>query len=159
MGPNGSENFKALLLLQIATKRLKTVLNFPPNGPPKNTFVIFEILSFRFLTIVFFFFFFLENSKFAIVAYGEMKNEKPLLSGKGATVERSGVKFGPRGWIFSVCRVLWTVNCLRPLRGHSVYFRFSHFRKPCISTMAGHKAKRSEIWALGCAYSVYIGYF
>ena len=50
MGHNGSEYFKTLLLLQIAAKRvvLKFVLNFPPNGPHKTKFEIFEILSFDF---------------------------------------------------------------------------------------------------------------
>ncbi len=46
MGPNGSENFKTLLLLQIAAKSFELVLNFPPNGPHKSMFGIFEILSF-----------------------------------------------------------------------------------------------------------------
>ena len=69
MGPNRSKNFKTLLLLQIAAV-LKLFLNFPPNGPQKTTFEIFEILSFRFLRNVFFF----ENGKFTTVAYGEIKN-------------------------------------------------------------------------------------
>ncbi len=43
-------------------------MNFLPTGPHKTTFGIFEILSFWFLTIFF------ENSKFTIVAYGEIKN-------------------------------------------------------------------------------------
>ena len=46
MGPNRSENFKTLLLLQIAAKSFETCTEFPPNGPYKNTFGIFEILSF-----------------------------------------------------------------------------------------------------------------
>ncbi len=45
-------------------KVLKFVLNFPPNGPHKIAFVIFEILSFQFLTI------FAQNFKLTIVAYG-----------------------------------------------------------------------------------------
>ncbi len=44
MGPNASENFKTLLL-QIAVKVFKLVLNSPPNGPQKITLGIFEILS------------------------------------------------------------------------------------------------------------------
>ena len=40
----------------------------PSNSPHKTTFAIFEILSFLFLTIFF------KNSKFTIVAYGEIKN-------------------------------------------------------------------------------------
>ncbi len=67
MGSNGSEIFKTLLLLQIAAKSLKLVLNFPPNGPHKNRSGIFEILSCWFLKIFF------ENLKFIIVAYGEIK--------------------------------------------------------------------------------------
>ena len=46
---------------------LKLALNFPPNGPHIITFGIFEILSVWFLTN------FVENSKFTIVAYGEIK--------------------------------------------------------------------------------------
>ncbi len=53
MGPNGSENFKTLILLQIAAKELKLLLKFPPNGPRKTTLGIFEILNFRLLTIFF----------------------------------------------------------------------------------------------------------
>ena len=45
------------------------VLNFPPNGPHKTMFGIWEILSFRFLMGFFF-----ENFKFTIVAYGEIKH-------------------------------------------------------------------------------------
>ena len=51
------------------SKVLKLVLNFPPNGRHKTPLGIFEILSFRFLTIFFF-----KNFKFTIVAYGEIKN-------------------------------------------------------------------------------------
>ena len=47
MGPYGSENFKTLLLLQIAAE-IQLYLNFLPNGPHKSMFGIFEILSFRF---------------------------------------------------------------------------------------------------------------
>ncbi len=46
MGPKVSEHFKTLLLLQIAAKVFKLVLNFPPNGPRKPKLAIFEILSF-----------------------------------------------------------------------------------------------------------------
>ena len=52
MGPNGSKNFKTLLL-QIAAKNMKLVLNFPPSGPHKTTFGIIDMLSFWFLTIFF----------------------------------------------------------------------------------------------------------
>ncbi len=65
------------------------VLNFPPNGPHKTTFGMFEILSFRFLI------FFFENFNFAIVAYEKIKSLNYL--GKRAIVEQNGVKFGSRG--------------------------------------------------------------
>ncbi len=65
------DKFKKLIL-RITGKFLKLVLLFPPNGPHKTTLGIFEILSYRCLTI-----FLLENSKFPIAAYGEIK--KPLL--------------------------------------------------------------------------------
>ncbi len=43
MGPYGSENFKTLLLLQIAAKSFESSPDFPPNGPRKTMFGIFEI--------------------------------------------------------------------------------------------------------------------
>ncbi len=46
MGPNGSENVKTPLLLQIAAKRFKVVLNFPPNDPHKTTLGIFKKIFF-----------------------------------------------------------------------------------------------------------------
>ncbi len=48
MGPNGSVNFKTLLLLQIATEYFKLLLNFLLNGPHKTMFGTCEILSFHF---------------------------------------------------------------------------------------------------------------
>ncbi len=69
MGPNGSEISKRYSSYKLQPNVLKLVLNYPPNGPHKTTFGIFEILSFWFLTIFFF-----ENCKFTIVAYGEIKN-------------------------------------------------------------------------------------
>ncbi len=48
MGPNGSKNFKTLLLLQMAAKRFETCPEFPPNGRHKTTLGNFEISSFRF---------------------------------------------------------------------------------------------------------------
>ncbi len=51
--PNAIENFKMLLLLQIAVEFFfKLSLNLP-NGPPKSTLVIFYILTFQFLMIFF----------------------------------------------------------------------------------------------------------
>ncbi len=67
MGPNGSENFKTLLLLQIAAKSFETCPEVSSQWSSQITFGIFEILSFRFLMIFF------ENFKFTIVPYGEIK--------------------------------------------------------------------------------------
>ena len=67
--PMGAKFSKQITqILQIACYKsqanvLKLVLNFPPNGPHKTSFGIFEIYSFWFLTI----------GKFTIVAYGEIK--------------------------------------------------------------------------------------
>ena len=69
MGPYGSENFKVLLLLQIAGKSFQTFPEFSPNGSHKTLFGIFGILSHQFVMIFFF-----ENFEFTIVAYGEIKN-------------------------------------------------------------------------------------
>ncbi len=73
-------------------------------------------------------------------------NQKPQLSGKRVTVEQNGVKFGPQGGVFSVHRVLLTLQCLRSFWAHSVHFNFP---QACISKTAGRRAKRSEIWASG----------
>ncbi len=81
MGPHGSEHFKTLLLLEITAKSFQLVLNFPPNGPHKNKFGIFEINSFQFLTISF--------RKLQI----HHCRQKPQVSGKRAIVEQNGVKF------------------------------------------------------------------
>ncbi len=45
MGPYRSENFKTVLLLQIAAEGFQTFLNYLPNGPHKTTIGIFEILK------------------------------------------------------------------------------------------------------------------
>ncbi len=50
MGANISKRYSSY---KSQPKFLNLVLNFPPNGPHKNLFGIFEILSFRFLTIFF----------------------------------------------------------------------------------------------------------
>ncbi len=76
----------------------------------KILFWIFEILSFRFLTFFFW-----------ISPLHTMVKQKPQLYGKRATVERNRVKFGPRGWVFSVHRVHLTLKCLRSFWGQSVY--------------------------------------
>ncbi len=50
--------------------------------------------------------------------------DKPV-SRKWLVVERKGVKFRPLGWIFSVYRILLTLNASGNSGGHSVYFWFS----------------------------------
>ncbi len=69
MGPNGSENFKTLLLLQIATKSFETCPEFSFQWSSQN--YIWDFWNFEFPI---FNNFFLKNSKFTIVAYGEIKN-------------------------------------------------------------------------------------
>ena len=64
MGANISKRYSSY---QSQPKVFKILPNFPPNGPHKTTFGIFESLSFRFLT------FFFENIKFTIIAYGDIK--------------------------------------------------------------------------------------
>ncbi len=70
-------------------KVLKLVLNFPPNGPHRIMFGIFDILSFKFLIIFF--------RKFQIHDCNLWRNQKPQLSGKQVIVEQNGVKFGTHG--------------------------------------------------------------
>ncbi len=50
MGPCGSENFKTLLLLQIAAESFQTFPEFLPNGYHKTAYGIFEILKIEILT-------------------------------------------------------------------------------------------------------------
>ncbi len=50
MGPYGSQNFKTLLLPQIAIEYFETSFEFPNNRPHKVLFWIFAILSFWLLT-------------------------------------------------------------------------------------------------------------
>ncbi len=50
MGPYGSQNFKTLLLLQIAAESFTLFLNFLANGPQKTMFGIYEILKIEILT-------------------------------------------------------------------------------------------------------------
>ena len=93
MGPNGSENVKTLLLLQITANNFQTkVLSwifFPM--VLKNTLGIFEILSLRFLTGFFF-------QKYQILHYSLWTNKtKPQLIGKRAIVEQNGMKFRTHG--------------------------------------------------------------
>ena len=62
------------------------------------------------------------------------------------------IKVGPRGWVFSVHRVLLTLKCLRSFWGHWIHF---DFRKTSISKTAGRRAKQSEIWARGWEFNVH----
>ncbi len=110
----------------------------------KVLFWIFEILSFRFLT----------NFEFHHCSI--WGNQKPPLSGKRSTVERNRVKFWPRGWVFSVHRVLSTLQWLRSFWGHSVH---SNFRHACISKTAGRRAKQIKIWASGMSIQCTQGTF
>ena len=66
MGPNRSENFKTLLLLQTAAK---TCPELSSQWSSQN--YAWDFWNFEFLIFNFFFF---ENFKFTIVAYGEIKN-------------------------------------------------------------------------------------
>ncbi len=61
-------NILMILLLQIRAKGFQTSPEFPPFGPHKTSFGIFEILSFRFFR-----FFFFENFQLTFVPYGETK--------------------------------------------------------------------------------------
>ncbi len=79
MGPYGSENFKTLLLLQIAAKRFQTCPEFSSQRSSQKYIGYFEILSFRFLMRFFF--------KFHDCSLWE--NEKPQLSEKRATDEQN----------------------------------------------------------------------
>ncbi len=79
-------------------------------------------------------------------------NQTPQLSGKRATVERSGMKFGHRGCVLSVYIVLLTVKWLRSFWGHSVHFRFS---ASLYLEKGWAYSKREWNLGLGDEYSVY----
>ncbi len=68
MGPNGSENFKTLLL-QIAVKRFETGPEFSSQWSSQK--YVWDFWNFEFMIFNDFFY---ENSNFTIVAYGEIKN-------------------------------------------------------------------------------------
>ena len=89
MGPNGSENVKMLLLLQIAAKVSSLSQIFLPLVLIKLRWGIwnFEFSIFND--------FFLENFKFTTVACGEIKTRH--LSENQAIVEQNEVKFGTLG--------------------------------------------------------------
>ena len=86
MGPMGAEISKGYSSIKSLLNLLTPFLNFLLSGPHKSTVLYF--LNFEFPI-------FNEFLNVTIVLYGETK--KNQLSGKRATVERNGVKFGPRG--------------------------------------------------------------
>ncbi len=69
MGPYGCENFKTLLLLQITTKSFQTCPEFYSQRPSES--YVGDFLNFKFPI---FHVVFLENFKFTIVTYWEIKN-------------------------------------------------------------------------------------
>ncbi len=68
MGPNGSENFKMLLLQQIAAEIFHIFPEFFSHWSSQNYDWDFWNLEFAIFNVFF------ENFKFTIVAYGEIKN-------------------------------------------------------------------------------------
>ncbi len=105
----------------------------------KVLFWIFEILSFWFLT------------NFLISPLYPMGKPKTSIIWK-----TSDCKFGSPELVFSVHRVLLTLQWLRSFCGHLVH---SDFRQACISKMAGRRAKQSEIWASGASIQCIQGPF
>ena len=88
MGPNSSENFKMILLLQIAAKSFQTCPESSFQLPSSQKYIRdFWNFEFPILNIVF------ENFKLTIIAYGK----KTQLSGKRAILKQNGAKFGTRG--------------------------------------------------------------
>ncbi len=82
MEPNGSENFKTLLLLQVAAKRFQTSEFASKYSPHKTTLGRVEILSIRFFSEIF---------QFTIVPYGETPK---LNDRKRAVVEQKSEILG-----------------------------------------------------------------
>ncbi len=83
MGPCGIENSKHYSSYKSQPKVFKLFLNFFLMVLKKVLFWIFEILSFRFLTIFF--------RKFQFYHCSLLRNQKPQLSGKRAIVEQNRV--------------------------------------------------------------------
>ena len=69
MGPNGSENFKMLLVLQIAAKSFETCPEFSSQWSSQN--YVRDFWNFEFPIFNDFFF---KIFKFTFVAYGQIKN-------------------------------------------------------------------------------------
>ncbi len=115
----------------------------PPSVPPSsvrvaNSFKSFKVLSnFMLLpvghTLERFF-----VLKVILGSLGEFPIFDNLTCRKWQVVERNRVKFGPRGLVFSVCRIL--VNA--PGNG-GVIRCISDFQLPCISKTAGLGAKHT----------------
>ncbi len=81
-----------------------------------------------------------------------------VVSQKRLIVECNGPKFGPRGLLFSVYRVLLTDKCSSSVW---VIRCISYFRRPCtcISETANRRAKQTNL-GLSCGkYLVYIEFF
>ncbi len=89
MGPNGTQNFK-MLLLQITAKSFETCYEF------SSQCMVLTKLQWGFLNFEFPIFndLFYKNFKFTIIAH---YYQKPQLSGKRTMVEQNRVKFGTRG--------------------------------------------------------------
>ncbi len=89
MGPNGSENFKTLLLLQITAKRFQTFPEISSQWSSQNFFGTFEILKIEILRNFF--------SKISnLPLYRMEKEKKTQLCGKRAIVQQNGGKFVTR---------------------------------------------------------------
>ncbi len=117
MGPYGSQSFKTLLLPQITIWTFSTFSwIFFSVVLTKVLFWIFELLSFRFLTF------------FLILPLYPMGKPKTSISGKRATVERNGVKFGPQGWVFNVHRGTFDTSVINVILGS--FGAFPIFEKP-----------------------------
>ena len=98
--PMGAKISKRYSSLKSLLNLFNLFLNFL--RPLQKSTVFLDIWNFEFPIFSDFFFF-----NFTIVPYGETKNLKR------ATVERNRVKFGPRGWVFTVHRIFLTLQCLR----------------------------------------------
>ena len=124
--PMAGKTSKPYSSLKSLLNPFKLFLNFLLSCPHKSA--VLDFWNFEFPIFNDFF-------NFTIVPYGETKNLNYL---KRATIERYGVNFGPRGWVFIVHRVLLTLLWLKSFWGHSVH---SDFRQAFISKMAGRRAK------------------
>ena len=134
--PIGAKPSKRYSSIKSRLNRFKLFLNLLLSGPEltKVLFWIFEILSFRFLT-----------NFWIAPLYPVGKRETSIIwKTSDGRAKQSGI--GPQGWVFSVQRVVLTLQCWRSFWGHSVHVDFRH---ACISKMTDRRAKRIEIWASG----------